>query len=65
MRLLLSLLIMMRTQLTPSCPSLELVIHAYIDRLKELSAKPYVKYVSIFRNYGKEAGAHFLMHIVK
>ena len=38
-------------------PQLELVIHAYIDRLKELSVKPYVKYVSIFRNFGKEAGA--------
>lgn len=36
---------------------LELVINAYIDRLKELSAKSYVKYVSIFRNYGLEAGA--------
>jgi UDPglucose--hexose-1-phosphate uridylyltransferase len=38
-------------------PQLELVIHAYIDRLKELSKKPYTKYVSIFRNFGKEAGA--------
>ena len=38
-------------------PQLELVIHAYIDRLRELSAKPYVKYVSIFRNYGQRAGA--------
>ena len=38
-------------------PQLELVIHACIDRLKELSAKPYVKYISIFRNFGKEAGA--------
>ena len=38
-------------------PQLELVIHAYIDRLRELSAKPYVKYVSIFRNYGQLAGA--------
>ena len=38
-------------------PQLELVINAYIDRFKELSAKPYVKYVSIFRNYGLEAGA--------
>jgi len=38
-------------------PQLELVINAYIDRLRELSAKPYVKYVSIFRNYGLEAGA--------
>ena len=38
-------------------PQLELVIHAYIDRLKEFSVKPYVKYVSIFRNFGKEAGA--------
>jgi UDPglucose--hexose-1-phosphate uridylyltransferase len=36
---------------------LELVIHAYIDRFKELSAKPYVKCISIFRNYGLEAGA--------
>ncbi len=38
-------------------PQLELVIHAYIDRLRELSVKPYVKYVSIFRNYGQQAGA--------
>ena len=36
---------------------LKLLINAYIDRLRELSAKPYVQYVSIFRNYGKEAGA--------
>jgi len=40
-----------------SLPQLELVIHAYIDRLKEFNAKPYVKYVSIFRNYGQLAGA--------
>lgn len=33
------------------------VIDGYVDRLQELSAKPYVKYVSIFRNYGLEAGA--------
>ncbi|UCB60275.1 MAG: galactose-1-phosphate uridylyltransferase [Candidatus Bathyarchaeota archaeon] len=33
------------------------VVNAYIDRLKELSAKPYVRYVSIFRNHGLEAGA--------
>jgi UDPglucose--hexose-1-phosphate uridylyltransferase len=38
-------------------PQLELVIHSYIDRLRELSSKSYVKYVSIFRNFGKEAGA--------
>ena len=36
---------------------LELVINAYIDRLRDLNAKPYVKYVSIFRNYGQLAGA--------
>jgi len=36
---------------------LELVIYAYIERLNYLSSKPYVKYVSIFRNYGIEAGA--------
>jgi UDPglucose--hexose-1-phosphate uridylyltransferase len=33
------------------------VINAYRDILKELAAKPYVKYVSIFRNHGLEAGA--------
>jgi UDPglucose--hexose-1-phosphate uridylyltransferase len=38
-------------------PQLELVIQAYIDRLRELSSKSYVKYVSVFRNYGSEAGA--------
>ena len=38
-------------------PQLENVINAYIDRLRELSAKPYVQYVSIFRNHGPEAGA--------
>jgi UDPglucose--hexose-1-phosphate uridylyltransferase len=36
---------------------LTLLIDAYIDRLRDLSAKPYVQYVSIFRNYGREAGA--------
>jgi len=38
-------------------PQLVHVINAYIDRLRELSAKPYVQYVSIFRNHGIEAGA--------
>jgi len=33
------------------------VINGYIDRLKTLSSKPYVKYVSIFRNHGLDAGA--------
>ncbi len=33
------------------------VVDAYIDRLSDLSAKPYVKYIQIFRNHGKEAGA--------
>ena len=32
------------------------LINAYIDRLVILSSKPYVKFVSIFRNYGREAG---------
>lgn len=36
---------------------LTLVVNAYIDRLRDLSSKPYVKYVSIFRNHGLEAGA--------
>jgi UDPglucose--hexose-1-phosphate uridylyltransferase len=38
-------------------PQLTLVVKAYVDRLRELSTKPYVKYVSIFRNHGIEAGA--------
>jgi UDPglucose--hexose-1-phosphate uridylyltransferase len=38
-------------------PQLKHLINAYIDRLHDLSAKPYVRYVSIFRNYGREAGA--------
>jgi len=38
-------------------PQLVHTINAYVDRLRELSAKPYVQYVSIFRNQGLEAGA--------
>jgi UDPglucose--hexose-1-phosphate uridylyltransferase len=38
-------------------PQVMLVVNAYIDRLRELSRKPYVRYVSIFRNHGLEAGA--------
>ncbi len=38
-------------------PQLELVIKGYVDRVRELSAKPYVRYVSVFRNHGLEAGA--------
>jgi UDPglucose--hexose-1-phosphate uridylyltransferase len=38
-------------------PQLELLVKAYIDRLAEFAAKPFVKYVQIFRNYGPEAGA--------
>jgi UDPglucose--hexose-1-phosphate uridylyltransferase len=38
-------------------PQLELLINAYLDRFRELAAKPYVKAVSIFRNFGVEAGA--------
>jgi len=33
------------------------VLNACVDRLRELSSKPYVGYVSIFRNHGLEAGA--------
>jgi UDPglucose--hexose-1-phosphate uridylyltransferase len=40
-----------------SVPQVTHVVNAYIDRLRELSQKPYVKYVSIFRNHGLEAGA--------
>jgi UDPglucose--hexose-1-phosphate uridylyltransferase len=42
---------------TAELPQLKLLVNAYIDRLRDLSAKPYVRYVSIFRNYGREAGA--------
>jgi UDPglucose--hexose-1-phosphate uridylyltransferase len=38
-------------------PQLVHVVNGYIDRLQDLSQKPYVKYVSIFRNHGQEAGA--------
>ncbi len=38
-------------------PQLIHVVNGYIDRLRELSKKPYVQYVSIFRNHGLEAGA--------
>lgn len=33
------------------------VINGYVDRIKTLSSKPYIKYVSIFRNHGLNAGA--------
>jgi UDPglucose--hexose-1-phosphate uridylyltransferase len=33
------------------------VVNAQIDRFRELSSKQYVKYVSIFRNHGLDAGA--------
>lgn len=33
------------------------VVNAYVDRLRELCSKPYVGYVSIFRNHRREAGA--------
>jgi len=38
-------------------PQLVNVINAYKDRLSEISTRPYVKYVQIFRNQGLEAGA--------
>lgn len=33
------------------------VINVYLDRLKAVSSKSYVRYVSIFRNHGRDAGA--------
>jgi UDPglucose--hexose-1-phosphate uridylyltransferase len=36
---------------------LVLVVDAYLERLKALTAKRYIKYVSVFRNHGLEAGA--------
>ncbi len=38
-------------------PQLVHVVEAYIDRLRDLSSKSYVKYIQIFRNHGREAGA--------
>jgi UDPglucose--hexose-1-phosphate uridylyltransferase len=38
-------------------PQVVHVLNAYKERLAELSAKQYVKYVQIFRNHGLEAGA--------
>ncbi|MEM2912251.1 MAG: DUF4921 family protein [Candidatus Bathyarchaeia archaeon] len=42
---------------TARLSQLTYLINTYIDRLDELSSKPYVKYVSIFRNHGIDAGA--------
>jgi UDPglucose--hexose-1-phosphate uridylyltransferase len=36
---------------------LKLTIQAYIERMNALYSKTYVRYVSIFRNHGQEAGA--------
>jgi len=33
------------------------VMNAYLERLKDMSKKPYVQHVAIFRNHGREAGA--------
>jgi UDPglucose--hexose-1-phosphate uridylyltransferase len=33
------------------------VVNGYVDRLTALTSKPYVRYVSIFRNHGVDAGA--------
>lgn len=33
------------------------VIHAYIDRFRSIAGKSYVRYISIFRNHGADAGA--------
>jgi UDPglucose--hexose-1-phosphate uridylyltransferase len=38
-------------------PQLVHVVNGYVDRLEELSRESYVRYVSIFRNHGHEAGA--------
>jgi len=40
-----------------SVGQLGLVVDAYLERLEALCAEPYVRYVSIFRNHGLEAGA--------
>lgn len=40
-----------------SLAQIELVINAYLDRFHALAAEPFVRYISIFRNFGIEAGA--------
>jgi UDPglucose--hexose-1-phosphate uridylyltransferase len=40
-----------------SLAQLELVLNAYLDRFHALAAEPYVRYISIFRNFGIDAGA--------
>ncbi len=45
---------------SPADAEISQLVHltnGYIDRLRALSGKSYVKFVSIFRNHGKEAGA--------
>ncbi|UCG36827.1 MAG: galactose-1-phosphate uridylyltransferase [Candidatus Bathyarchaeota archaeon] len=44
----------------PSVAKIEQLVHVingYRDRLKDLSSRNYVRYVSIFRNHGADAGA--------
>lgn len=36
---------------------LKLLFSIYRDRFREASAVPYIEYVSVFRNYGRDAGA--------
>lgn len=40
-----------------SIKEIELVIRTYLNRFRELSEKPKIKYVSIFKNRGRQAGA--------
>jgi UDPglucose--hexose-1-phosphate uridylyltransferase len=40
-----------------SVKEIELVIRTYLDRFRRLSDKPEIKYVSIFKNHGRRAGA--------
>ncbi len=38
-------------------PQLVNVVNAYLDRTRAFAGEPFVKYVSIFRNHGQQAGA--------
>jgi UDPglucose--hexose-1-phosphate uridylyltransferase len=40
-----------------SDPEIKRLFRVYRDRFSEIAAIPYVRYISLFRNYGKEAGA--------
>jgi len=45
-----------------SAQQIQLVIQTYIQRMSDLQKDPRIKYVMIYKNYGKEAGGGHLWH---